>query len=172
VPRVVYSVDGDESRVVAVAKSSVHDTRATMGRVSGTIEADLDALGEAGGVSLEVAVDLTGSDAGDFLRTRKLRGDIDVKRYPEARFSLARVVEISREPDGRFEATGEGVIAWRDREVTIQPSGSGTLGEDEIRAQARFALDIRDFGVQPPKFLMLKVEPVVEVEVTLVARSS
>ena len=167
--RRVYNVDSDRCRVVARARSSVHDTAAILGRVTGTIEADLDALAEDGGVRVTIAVDLTTAEAGDFLRTRKLRGDLDTRRYPEARFSLTRVVELDRDAGGRFEATGEGVLAWRDRELVIQARGSGAIDPTRIEAKATFSLDIRDAGVEPPKFLMLKVEPEVAVEVKLVA---
>jgi hypothetical protein len=34
----------------------------------------------------------------------------------------------------------------------------------------RFDLDVRSFGVDPPRFLMFKVENVVSVEVSLAAR--
>lgn len=165
----IYTVDSDASRVVATATSSVHDTSATLGPMSGTIEADVDALGEEGKVSLSIEVDLTTADAGDFLRTRKLRGDIDARRYPRATFAITRVVDLTREDDGRFQATGEGILSWRDRELEIRPSGSGRIDARRVEATATFSLDIRDFGVEPPKFLMLKVDPVVSVEVSLVA---
>jgi polyisoprenoid-binding protein YceI len=166
----VYTIDSAASRVVATARSSVHDTEATLGPLTGTIEADLAALDQPGQVTLEIAVDLTAADGGDFLRTRKLRGEIDVRRYPEARFTLSRVVAMDRDPDGAFRATGAGVIAWRGRELEIRPEGSGALTEDGIDAAATFTLDIREFGVEPPKFLMLKVEPEVAVSVRIVAR--
>ncbi len=168
--RRLYKVDSRESRVVATARSSVHDTEAVFSGLSGTIEADPDGeLTEPDAVTLAIAVDMTTGDAGDFLRTRKLRGDIDVERYPEARFSLARVATFERGERGAFEASGEGTLAWRDREVTLAPTGRGTLDEEHIAATATFSFDMRELGVKPPKFLMLKVEPEVEVTVTLVA---
>jgi polyisoprenoid-binding protein YceI len=166
----VYTIESAASRVAATARSSVHDIEATLGPLAGEIEADPDALDQSGSVTLDLTVDLTTADGGDFLRTRKLRGDLDVRRYPEARFSLSRVVAIERDSDGAFRATGEGVLAWRGRELAIRPEGRGTITDHGIDASATFTLDIRDFGVEPPKFLMLKVEPEVAVSVKLVAR--
>ena len=164
-----YTVEGASSRVRVVARSSIHDIEAALGPITGTIEADLDDLADHGAVALSLEVDLTEADGGDPLRTRKLRGDIDVRRYPRASFSLSRVVSIARDDAGAFEAQGAGVLSWRDQQLEIEPSGRGTLTADHLAAVATFRLDIREFGVKPPKFLMLKVEPEVLVEVTLVA---
>ena len=54
--------------------------------------------------------------------------------------------------------------------MSVAATGEGTLGGAELRATARFELDVRGFGVEPPRFLMFKVEDVVAVEVTLLAR--
>jgi hypothetical protein len=166
-----YIIDGSASRVVVVARSSIHDTDTLWNALSGTIDADPDDLASAGaGASAEIAVDMTRHDAGDFLRNRKLRKDLEVERYREARFRLGRMRDVVARGGGRFAAAADGTIAWHGREVSVSAAGEGTFAGDELRATARFDLDVRELGVEPPRFLMFKVEEVVSVEVTLVAR--
>jgi polyisoprenoid-binding protein YceI len=169
VPR--YVIDSAASRVVVKARSSIHDSETRWTGVSGTIDADAADL--AGGAArAEVLVDMTRHDAGDFLRNRKLRKDLEVERFPQARFRLERLRDIAERDGagGRFGAGAEGTIAWHGREVAVSAAGEGTFTGDELRASARFDLDVRAFGVQPPRFLVFKVEDVVSVEVSLVAR--
>lgn len=163
----VYRIDGAASGVVVEARSNVHDSRARWSGVAGTIEADPADLAAA---TAALTVDMTRHDAGDFLRNRKLRKDLHVDRYPTARFRLVRLRDVSRRDDGSFSATADGAIAWHDREVEVAAAGEGTVTADRIAATARFELDVRAFGVEPPRFLMFKVEEVVAVTVTLLAR--
>ena len=162
-------IDGGASQVVVSARSSIHDTRTRWDRLSGAVEADAGDL--AGGATAEVAVDMTRYDAGDFLKNRKIKKDLEVERYPEARFVLRRLSDVAEVAAGRFTARAEGVIAWRGREVAVVAEGDASFEGDALRAVGRFELDVRDLGVAPPRFLMFKVEDVVAVEVTLVARA-
>lgn len=158
----------ESGRVVVRARSSIHDTDTVWDAVSGTITADPADLAAA---EVELAVDMTRYDAGDFLRNRKLKKDLGLEKYPTARFRLAALREVAEVAEGRFTARAEGTIEWRTRTVSIAAKGDGTLDASELRATARFDLDVRGFGVEPPRFLMFKVENVVAVEVTLVARA-
>lgn len=163
----VYRIDGAASGVVVEARSSIHDTHTRWSGVAGTIEADPADLAAA---TAALTVDMTRHDAGDFLRNRKLRKDLHVDRYPTARFRLARLRDVADRGAGSFAATADGVIAWHDREVEVTAAGEGTVTADRIAATARFELDVRAFGVEPPRFLMFKVEEIVAVTVTLLAR--
>lgn len=163
----VYRVDS--GRVVVRARSSIHDTDTVWDALSGSITAD---PADLAGAAAEVAVDMTRYDAGDFLKNRKIRKDLEVERHPTARFRLAALREVVETGPGRFTARAEGAIEWHGRSVAIAAAGEGTVGEAELRATARFELDVRGFGVAPPRFLMFKVEEVVAVEVTLVARAA
>jgi polyisoprenoid-binding protein YceI len=165
----LYAIEPRASRVVVAARSNIHDTSARWDAVSGTIEADPDDLTGAG-CAVDLWVDMTRHDAGDFLRNRKLRKDLQVERFPRAHFSLTALEGVEARGEGRFAAQATGVIDWHDRQVTITASGEGTLGPAELSATARFELDVRAFGVEPPRFLMFKVEEIVAVEVTLSAR--
>jgi polyisoprenoid-binding protein YceI len=163
----VYRIESG-SRVVVLARSSIHDTDTVWDAVSGTVTADAADLARA---QVELAVDMTRYDAGDFFKNRRLKKDLGVEKYPTARFRLAALREVVEVEPGKFTARAEGTIEWRTRTVSIAASGEGTVDAGQLRATARFDVDVRGFGVEPPRFLMFKVENVVAVEVTLIARA-
>jgi len=66
-----------------------------------------------------------------------------------------------------FTATAEGVLGWRGREVPLVLAGRGRLDAAGVEASATFELDIRKLGLSAPRFLMLKMEDEVEIEVTV-----
>lgn len=163
-----YRVDAGKSRINVRARSTVHDTDTVWDRLSGTIEVAPEAVDGARGT---VAVDMTHFDAGDWLKNRKLKKDIDPAAHPEARFTIESVDSVTPRDDGSFDATVAGTLAWRGRTVSIRASGVGSIDGSTLRATGSFDLNVRDLGVTPPRFLMLKVEDVVSVTVTLVARA-
>ncbi len=163
-----YTIDRAASRVVVKARSNIHDTETSWTALSGTIDADPADL--AARASAEVVVDMTRYDAGDFLRNRKLRKDLSVERYREARYRLTRLHDVVDRGGGRFTAAADGTVSWHGREVAVAVAGEGVFAGDELRATVRFDLDVRSLGVNPPRFLMFKVENTVAVEVSLAAR--
>lgn len=163
-----YRVDTEASRLVVQARSSVHDTYTTWSEITGDIDADVASLE---GASAGFAVDMTAFDAGDWLKNRKLKKDLDVAGHPRATLELTGVRDVVRKDGDRFEAVATGVLRWRGRELELAISGEGAMDADHIEATGTFDLDVRDLGVKPPRFLMLKVEDVVTVTVTLRARA-
>src|SRR5215207_6241210 len=159
-----YSIGGS-SKVTVRARSRIHDTTTVWDKVSGDVEATADTLATAGAVA-RFTVDMTRFDAGDWLKNRKLKSDFDLERHPQAVFEVIRVRDVARDGD-RFTAVADGTLRWRGRDVALTIRGSGTLDDRAIRATGSFDLDIRQLGLQAPRFLMFKVEDEVTVDVTL-----
>jgi polyisoprenoid-binding protein YceI len=166
-----YIVDSRASRILVKARSSIHDTDTRWDHVEGQVEADPDTL-ETAGATGSFTVDMTRFDAGDWLKNRKLKKDLDVESYPSASFAITGLRDVARVADGSFEAICDGVLSWRGREVTISVRGTGRVDDGGIEAVGTFDLDITDLGVKPPKILMFKVEEQVTVEVTLEAKAA
>lgn len=167
-PRVRFAIE-PSSRVVVTARSSVHDTETVWSSMSGHIEVDPEDL-EAG-ADAEISVDMAKFDAGDWLKNRKLKKDLDVARHPTALFRLTGLSGIEDQGD-KTAASATGKLSWRGHEVEIEASGSAKIDSSSIEATARFEFDVREVGVKPPKILMLKVEEIVSVVVELRARAS
>lgn len=165
-----YRIDATASRMVVRARSSIHDTSTTWSALSGEIDARPDTLEEQGATA-DITVDMTEFDAGDWLKNRKLRKDFDLAAHPRASFHLSALDDIRRDGD-RFQATARGTLRWRGKTVQLSVAGEGTLTGTALEAKGVFDFDIRELGLQAPRFLMLKMEDVVAVEVTLRATAS
>jgi polyisoprenoid-binding protein YceI len=164
-----YRIDTKSSRLVVRARSSIHDTSTTWSALSGDIDAHPDTLEERGATA-DIAVDMTEFDAGDWLKNRKLRKDFDLADHPRADFQL-NTLEVIRRDGDRFQATAKGTLRWRGRTVQLSVAGEGTLTDTTLEATGVFDFDIRELGLQAPKFLMIKMDDVVAVEVILRAHA-
>ena len=150
-------------KLTVKARSSVHDTTTTWDKVTGSVEADPDALEAA---RATFTVDMTSFDAGDWLKNRKLRKDFDMDSHPSATFTLDRVSDVVRD-GSKFTAKAHGTLRWRGKEVVLELVGQGTLDHDRVEARASFPLDIKRLGLSAPKFFVFKMEDEVTVEVTV-----
>ena len=153
----------ESGKLTVQARSRVHDTTTVWDKVTGDVDADANAIERA---SATFRVDMTSFDAGDWLKNRKLRKDFDMDAHPTATFELRGVKDVVR--DGtKFTATAEGVLRWRGKEVVLALQGRGTLDDMRVEASATFELDIKRLGLAAPRFLMIKMEDEVSVDVTV-----
>jgi hypothetical protein len=86
--------------------------------------------------------------------------------HPKATFELRAVKDVVRD-GAKFTATAEGVLRWRGKEVVLTIAGHGTLDDVKVEAAATFELDIKKLGLSAPRFLMIKMEDEVSVEVSV-----
>jgi polyisoprenoid-binding protein YceI len=147
------------------ARSRIHDTTTVWDKISGEVEADPETLATAG-AKATFRVDMTSFDAGDWLRNRKLRKDFELEAHSEASFELRALEGVARD-GAAFTATAVGVLRWRGREVELTLAGRGTLDASGVEASGTFELDIRKLGLSAPRFLVIKMEDEVSIEVTV-----
>jgi polyisoprenoid-binding protein YceI len=164
-----YRMVAEESTVVIRARSSLHPIET---RTSG-LEGYLDLAIGAGGV-IDVDAEPEGRlsfpverlRSGNPLEDRELRRRIDARRHPTITGVLTGLAPCAG--TGRYRVTGDltfrGVTRGREDEMTIVCEDDDTLRLD---GESRF--DVRDFEMEPPRILMLRVEPEVEVRVEIVA---
>ena len=150
-------------KLTVQARSRLHDTTTVWDKVTGDVDADANAIEAA---RATFAVDMTSFDAGDWLKNRKLKKDFDMDAHPKAEFELRGVKDVVRD-GAKFTATAEGVLRWRGKEVVLTLNGRGTLDDVRVEASATFELDIRKLGLSAPRFLMIKMEDEVTVDVTV-----
>lgn len=150
-------------KLTVQARSRLHDTTTVWTKVTGEVTADPENIEQA---RATFTVDMTSFDAGDWLKNRKLKKDFDMDAHPTAVFELRGVKDVVR--DGtRFTATADGLLRWRGKEVVLSLAGRGTLDDARVEASATFELDIRKLGLSAPRFLMIKMEDEVTVDVTI-----
>ena len=163
-----YTIDPQRSKLTVFARSGVHDTEIVWKGFSGTIEADPDELKAS---TMTISVDMKTGDAGDWLKNRKMRKDMNFDKHPSASFRVDAISAVTQD-DSDLKATVEGSLTWRGKTVSVTASSHGTLTDGELVATGTFPLDMTKLGITPPKVLMIKVKDVVDCTVQLHARAT
>lgn len=164
-----YRIDPARSRVVIDAKSSLHPIHSETDGLEGWVELDVQGGGRVNPTvepkgHLELPVDKLRS--GNPMEDRELKRRIDARRFPTINGDLRSMEATGK--DGRYQVRGDvtfkGVTRPSEDEMTL-----ALEGDNSIRLQGSSVFDIRDFGMDPPRILMLKVAPDVTVTVDIVA---
>lgn len=161
-----YEVQRSRSAVEVLARSTLRPFRGAA-PVSGHVDAVLAdgrldlAHGCSGLLTLQVE-DLHGESQH---LDRELRNRLNSQRYPAV---TAALQEVTVDPDGDYRMVGDLTIHGRTQRVAGAASVTGD-GDGILMLRGVLQLDIREFGLVPPKLLMLKVHPHVEVRLELVA---
>jgi hypothetical protein len=163
-----YTIDSKTSKLLVTARSSVHNTEIVWQGISGTI--DGTAGDDVSNMKADVAVDMTTADAGDWLKNRKMRKDMQFDKHGSATFELGGIDEITQDGE-RMTAIIHGTLHWRGKSVEVIAKGEGTLGETELVATGSFDIDMTKLGITPPKVLMIKVEDVVNCRIEVRAKA-
>ena len=161
-----YDVEPHRSVVHVVARSTVHAFRRAA-PVSGYVDLSVsdgrvDLAGDSGGMLRLQVEDLRG-DMPQF--DSELRRRLDADRYPGV---TAVLREVTAATGSGYRMSGELTLhgctrhVWGEATVDLVADGVLTM-------RGLLQLDIRDFGLVPPKLLMLKVHPEVEVRLELSA---
>ena len=164
-----YRIVPERSKVFISARSSLHPIDTRTDGLEGFLEVEVQGGGRVnltvpakGRVSLPVER----MSSGNPLEDRELRRRIDARRYPTIDGELTGMSETGT--DGRYLVQGavtfKGATRNYEEEMLVSQDADGTL---QLSGESTF--DIRDFGMDPPKILMLKVQPEVGVRVEIVA---
>jgi polyisoprenoid-binding protein YceI len=165
-----YQIVPEESTVDIAARSSVHPINTRVKGLEGFVELEV----QSGG-TIDLTAPLRGElsfpverlRSGNPLEDRELRRRIDARRFPTISGKLTGLQDTGR--DGRYLVSGDltfrGVTNSYEDEMDFSP-----VDDDTIRLVGESRFDVRDFGMAPPRILMLKVEPEVAVRVELVAK--
>jgi hydrogenase expression/formation protein HypC len=161
-----YSIVPDRSQVWIDARSNVHPIHSSTSGLEGFVDLDwepsgaIDPAGTPAG-RLSLAVDRLKS--GNRMEDRELQKRIDARKFPRIEGQLERIAPDGSEASYRVsgEVTFRGVSRRHEDLMDISP-----VDERTIRLTGASSFDIRDFGMQAPKVLLLKVE----IEVSGVTR--
>jgi len=164
-----YVISPDRSHVWIDARSNVHPIHSSTNGLEGYVELT---LGPEGAVELtsppagKLSLSVDRLSSGSRMEDRELHKRIDSRRYP----TIEGVLE-EMEPDGsdasyrvRGNITFRGVSRPHEDIMVIRPVDEQTIS---LEGSSRF--DVREFGMQPPRVLMLKVEPEVDIRVEIFA---
>jgi hypothetical protein len=161
-----FRISPQRSELWAEARSNLHPVRVHTVGLEGVVEAELG----GGTPRLEpptyVELETQRLRSGNGLVDGELQRRLDSRKFPRIRGELTR--SVAADGAGASRLTGEltlhGITRTLDVEVTVRQLDSRTL---EITGGR--AIDMRDFGLPPPSFLMFKMQPEVQVRARLIA---
>ncbi|MCU1428316.1 MAG: hypothetical protein JWL83_2316 [Actinomycetia bacterium] len=164
-----FRIVPERSQVFIGARSSLHPINTRTDGLEGFLELT---MGTDGAIDLSVSpngrlsLPVERLSSGNTLEDREMRRRIDARRYPMIHGDL---VEIERAgDDGQYRVRGDlmfkGVTKRYEDGMTITP-----LDDRTLRLEGESTFDVREFGMEPPRILMLKVQPHVNVRVEIFA---
>jgi polyisoprenoid-binding protein YceI len=164
-----YRIVPERSHVWIDARSNVHPIHSSTDGLEGFVELE---MAPGGTVDLAVkpvaqlSLAVSRLSSGNRMEDREMQKRIDAQRYPTIVGVLDRMEESSE--NGSYRVSGDitfrGVARRCEDDMTVGAVDGLTI---QLAGKSRF--DIRDFGMQPPRVLILKVEPEVDVRVEILA---
>jgi polyisoprenoid-binding protein YceI len=164
-----YVITPERSQVWIDARSNVHPIHSATDGLEGYVDIELSA---EGGVNLsapmtgQLSLSVDRLTSGNRMEDRELAKRIDARRFPTITGVLG-TIETS-DAAGAYKVAGE--ITFRG--VTHQHAdimNITSVNEETIQLDGQSRFDIREFGMEPPRVLMLKVEPEVDIRVEIFA---
>jgi polyisoprenoid-binding protein YceI len=164
-----YTIIPERSRVWIDARSSMHPIHSTTDGLEGFVDLDADGHAVVGPhPTAQLSFPVKRLSSGNRFEDRELHRRIDAERYSIISGVLTGVVPVA-DGDGflvRGDLTFRGVTRSVEDYMTLTAVDDGT-----IRLAGESTFDIRDFGMEPPRILMLRVHPEVKVRVEILAAS-
>lgn len=156
-----FNVVSANSEIATDMRSNVHPVRAVGTGLNGYLEGELNDdgtpdLGQPHRAHLELPVETLKS--GNRLEDMEMERRMDVRRYPKL---VADVQKLVAAGNGRYRASAD--LNVRGQARSVQADVTLSIDGDRLVVEADHNFDMRDFGIDPPRVLMLKMEPGVRV---------
>ena len=167
-----YRVVPERSEVVIDVRSNVHPIHQRATGVEGFVEFTTHADGSRdleAGAAAELVLAVDRLRARNPLETAELRRRIDARRFPviTGRLDSMRATAVVGSYLARGDVTFRGVTRPAEDEIRMTDLDAGAL-----RIEGTHEFDIREFGMEPPRVLMMRVEPLVTVRIDVVAEQA
>ena len=161
-----FLISPQRSEVWAEARSSLHPVRVHTAGLRGEVEAEVVDGRPRLSMPTYVEVETERLRSGNPLVDGELQRRLDPRKFPHIRGELTGTSAGNGAGTSRLTGTLtlHGVTRSLDVDVTVRQLDPRTLEIEGARA-----IDMRDFGLPPPSFLMFKMQPEVQVRARLVA---
>jgi YceI-like domain len=164
-----YRITPERSYVWVEARSNIHPIRSQTNGLEGFVDLEMTPDGEvdlgsrpAGCLSLAV----TRLSSGNPVEDREMQRRVDAGKYP----NIEGVLDQISPSDGSGSYRVSGYVTFRGVRRRYEDEMTVTaLDAETVQLEGRSRFDIRDFKMQPPRVLMFRVEPEVDVKVQIVA---
>lgn len=161
-----FRIAPEKSELWAEARSILHPVQVRTSGLQGVLTVDLVDGRPSLSPPTYVEVEAQRLRSGNGLVDGELQRRLEWQKFPRIRAELKHSAAGSA--PGKSRLTGEltlhGVTRVLDVDVTLRQVDDRT-----IEVEGGRAIDMRDFGLPPPSFLMFRMRPDVQVRATLVA---
>jgi polyisoprenoid-binding protein YceI len=164
-----YCIAPDRSFVWISGRSNVHPLHTTTDGLEGYVDISFSSEG-----SVDVTAPVTGNlslavdnlSSGNRLEDRELQRRVDARRFPTIEGVLRKIVQS--DVNGSYRVSGDitfrGVSCFHEDMMSIR-----SVDEETIQLGGTSSFDIREFGLEPPRMLLLKMDPEVEIRIEILA---
>jgi polyisoprenoid-binding protein YceI len=164
-----YCIAPDRSYIWIHGRSNVHAIHATTDGLEGYVDI---AFSPDGGV--DVAAPVAGNlslvvdslSSGNRMEDLELQKRADSRRFPTIDGQLRKIVQS--DDTGSYRVSGDitfrGVTRHHEDVMSIR-----SVDEQTIQLGGTSSFDIREFGMEPPRLLLLKMKPEVEIRIEIFA---
>jgi len=163
VPEIVLTLDPAQSKVHWTVDSTLHTVHGTFTLKSGTVHFDPE-TGKAGG---EIVVYAPSGESGNGSRDRRMHKEIlETAKYPDVVFRPAQVEgKVAQSGVSDVKLDGVFSIHGADHDLTAQVHVE--LTGDRWQGTGKFEVPYVKWGIKDPSNFLLKVKPVVKVELEM-----
>ncbi len=163
-----YRIVPDRSHVWIAARSNVHPIHTEAHGLEGWLDLDVtDGTLNVDQLLLgHLEFPVQNLKSGNGFEDRELHRRIDARKHPTIAGDL-KAMKQTNEPSRYIvggDLTFRGVTRPYEDDMTVE-----VLNDRTITLTGESTFDIRDFGMEPPRILLLKVQPNVDVRVEIVA---
>lgn len=114
----------------------------------------------------EVAVPVKSLDSGMLVRNDHMQNKyLESEKFPEIVFSF-KDAKIDLQSGASQAVPGEFTIHGVKKLITVDAKIT-QLSDKKMEVKAQFPLNILDYGIEQPKFAVVKMEPTIQVDVEL-----
>lgn len=162
-----FRISPERSQLWIEARSSLHPVHVQTSGLEGVVEAELIDGRAVLGTPTFVEVATERLRSGNRLVDGELQRRLDPRKFPRIRGELTRASAGNGPGTSRLTGTLtlHGVTQTLDVEVTVRQ-----LDDRNLEIEGTRTIDMRDFGLPPPSFLMFRMQPEVQVRARLVAQ--
>jgi len=163
-----FLVNTAQSTVQVGLRVNLHPSHINANALGGFIECEVDDQGKPRldqPYRAELTLPVEAIKSGNGIQDREMRRRFDVSRYPTIAATVTRGEPLDGE--GRYRATAQLAMHGQTREI----SGDVHLRVDgtTMTIDGQQVINVKDFGIDPPRLIILKVEPDVDLQVHIVA---
>jgi|SRR5450631_1081495 len=160
---VVLTLDPAQSKVHWTVDSALHTVHGTFALKSGTLHFDPE-TGKAGG---EIIVFATSGESGSSMRDGRMHREIlETAKYPDVVFRPTQV-EGKVGQSGTSDVKLSGVFSIHGADHDLTALVHAELTGDHWRGTGKFEVPYVKWGIKDPSNFLLKVKPVVNVELEM-----